>query len=750
MRRKAFLWLVIAAAGVPQLARAQAVVNENQETAFLFVDAAKGSDSNPGTQAQPLKTISAASAIANANNYHSLGTHISINPGVYRETVGIFGNSYNTPAPITFEASDKGVIISGSVPYTGWQTYSGNASIYTTSWTNNWGACAANTDSSSPFEQEIVLRREMIFVNGVMLTQVLSVGQMKPGTFFVSESANRVYVWPAAGTDMNAVDVEVATLPELLHVVGRSNLVFRGMSFVHANSCRDTNAVYIAGSSKNILFDGDSFRWNNAVGIHFFTPVTNFTVLNSNASHNGQSGMMSVQTKFGLWQGVTTSFNNWRGAQGAYYYWNSGGMHFFSDHEHTINGATIAYNQTHGIHFDTDNANITASNVLTAQNLAIGIAVEKNEGPVAISSSNFCSNNLGVKLNYLYQAGLVLRNSELVTLTNSNFYNNEVAQISVIGQKGGIEIANWETGLTKNLRTQNFTHTGNTIEAVGSSQQVFSDSYLGSTDWTMFQTTLTSNKNTWWNGTTSTAFEVPISQVHPFSGWQSVTGQDALSNWSKPADQTAACLVTSQPDYWLLVDNPGQTLSAAGDAVFSLQMLPFGGQTGTANLSVDGIGQVKGLGGSLSVSTSPLTGSFTLSVNAATGIAPGTYPITVLANAGNKTRTVTASLVVPSTSVRLSTVSLAFAAQKTKTSSVPKSFTLTNIGTKALALSSIVPSGKEYTETNTCGSSVAAGASCTVKVTFTPIAKGTRPGNIKITDQDLNGPQVVSLTGIGQ
>ena len=750
MRRKACLWLLLAAVSVPQLARAQAVVNENLETAFLYVDAAKGSDSNPGTQLLPLKTISAASAIANTNNYHSIGTHISINPGIYRETVSIFGNQYNTPLPVTFEGVGSNVIISGSVPYTNWTAYTGNSSIYTTLWSNNWGDCAPNPDSSSPLEQEIVLRREMIFVNGVNLTQVLAFGQMQPGTFFVSESGNRVYVWPAAGTDMAAADVEVATLPELLHVVSRTNMVFRGMNFVHANSCRDNNAVYIAGSSKNILFDNDTFRWNNAIGIHFFTPVTNFTVQNSSASHNGQSGMMSVQTKFGLWQSVVTSFNNWRGAQGAYYYWNSGGMHFFSDHDHTISGATIAFNQTHGIHFDTDNANITASNVLTAQNLAIGIAVEKNEGPVAISNSNFCSNNLGVKLNYMYQSGLVLRNSELVTLTNSNFYNNSVSQISVIGQKGGIEITNWETGITKNLITENFTHTGNTLEAVGGSQQVFIDSYLGGTDWTLFQTTLNSNKNTWWNGTSSTAFEVPISQMHPFSGWQSVTGQDSLSSWSQPADLTAACAATSTADYWLLVDNPGQTLSAAGNAVFSLELLPFGGQLGTANLTVDGIREVSGLSGSLSATSSPLTGSFTLSVNAASTTAPGTYPITVIANSGNKTRTVTASLVVPATSVRLSTVNLTFPAQTTKTTSAPQSFTLTNIGKSALALTSIVPSGKEYAETNTCGASVAVGATCTVKVTFTPIAKGTRPGSIKITDQDANSPQVVSLTGVGK
>ena len=36
---------------------AQAKVNENQETATLYVDATKGSDSNPGTQLQPLATI---------------------------------------------------------------------------------------------------------------------------------------------------------------------------------------------------------------------------------------------------------------------------------------------------------------------------------------------------------------------------------------------------------------------------------------------------------------------------------------------------------------------------------------------------------------------------------------------------------------------------------------------------------------------------------------------------------------------
>ncbi len=749
MRFKATFWLVVLAACAPQLARAQASVNENLETAFIYVDAAKGSDSNPGTQAQPLKTITAAAAAANANNYHSIGSRVLINPGTYRETVTLLGNQYNTPAPITFESTDKGVVISGSVQYSNWQPTSTNPSIYVTNWNNDWGPCAANADPTSPFEQPIVLRREMIFVNGTLLTQVMSLAQMQPGTFSVNESSNKAYIWPAAGFNESTADVEVATLPEVLHIVGRSNLVFRGLSFIHAASCRDNNAVYVAGSSKNILFENDSFRWNNAIGLHFFTPVSNYTVHASSANHNGQSGMMSVQTKFGEWDSVTTSFNNWRGAQGAYYYWNSGGMHFYQAHNHTISGLVTAYNQTHGVHFDTDNANINVGKALVAQNLAIGIAVEKNEGPVAISNSNFCANNLGIKLNYLYQAGLVLRNSEHVTLTSSNFYNNEVSQISVIGVKGGVEITNWETGLTSNLRTQFFTHTGNSIEAVGNSQQVFSDSYLGDTDWTVFQTTLNSNQNTWWNGSYNTAFEVPISQVHALTGWQSVTGQDSASSWAEPTDVSTGCAVTSTPDFWFLVDNPGQTADATGTATFNLGLLPFGGLTGTANLTLDGVNEVNGLSGSLSVNSSLLTGSSVLTVNAAPGTAPGTYPITVIANSGSRTRTVTASFVVPATKVRLSTVNLTFATQKMKTTSPAHSFTVTNFGGSALAVSGLVSSSTEFAQTNNCGASLAPGKACTVNVTFTPKAKGARKGTLSITDKDGTSPQVVSLLGTG-
>ncbi|PYV35157.1 MAG: hypothetical protein DMG22_03325, partial [Acidobacteria bacterium] len=51
--------------------------------------------------------------------------------------------------------------------------------------------------------------------------------------------------------------------------------------------------------------------------------------------------------------------------------------------------------------------------------------------------------------------------------------------------------------------------------------------------------------------------------------------------------------------------------------------------------------------------------------------------------------------------------------------------------------------------TNNCGASVAVGANCTINVTFTPAATGTRSGTLTVTDNATNSPQTASLTGTG-
>ena len=100
-------------------------------------------------------------------------------------------------------------------------------------------------------------------------------------------------------------------------------------------------------------------------------------------------------------------------------------------------------------------------------------------------------------------------------------------------------------------------------------------------------------------------------------------------------------------------------------------------------------------------------------------------------------------------SVTLSPSSFTFPSQATGTTSAPASFTLTNGQSTALSVSSIVASNSVFTESNNCGSSVAANSSCTISITFTPQSTGTQTGTLSANDSASGSPQEASLTGTG-
>jgi hypothetical protein len=86
------------------------------------------------------------------------------------------------------------------------------------------------------------------------------------------------------------------------------------------------------------------------------------------------------------------------------------------------------------------------------------------------------------------------------------------------------------------------------------------------------------------------------------------------------------------------------------------------------------------------------------------------------------------------------------------TTSAAQSVTLTNTGNAALSISSIGLAGansEDFSQTNTCGSGVAAGANCSISVTFAPTAAGTRSASVSIADNASGSPQTISLSGTG-
>jgi hypothetical protein len=91
---------------------------------------------------------------------------------------------------------------------------------------------------------------------------------------------------------------------------------------------------------------------------------------------------------------------------------------------------------------------------------------------------------------------------------------------------------------------------------------------------------------------------------------------------------------------------------------------------------------------------------------------------------------------------------LTFPTQIVGTPSAGQPVTLSNYGTAALSISSIAATG-DFNAVNACGSNLAAGASCTISVSFNPTQIDTRNGTLSVNDNALGSPHSVSLTGQG-
>ena len=205
-------------------------------------------------------------------------------------------------------------------------------------------------------------------------------------------------------------------------------------------------------------------------------------------------------------------------------------------------------------------------------------------------------------------------------------------------------------------------------------------------------------------------------------------------------------------------------LAALSPANLTFPNQPVGTPTGTQAISLANGGNI-----ALSVTNISVTGAnssdFSQTNTCGTSVAAGssctisviftpsgtgarTASIAVIDSAGTQTTTVSGVGTAPA--VSLSSTNVVFDSQTVGTSSAAQAVTLTNSGNGTLSLTSITSNGanaNDFAETNTCGTGVAAGASCTINVTFIPTAAGTRTAAVNIVDNA--GTQSISLSGTG-
>ena len=100
-------------------------------------------------------------------------------------------------------------------------------------------------------------------------------------------------------------------------------------------------------------------------------------------------------------------------------------------------------------------------------------------------------------------------------------------------------------------------------------------------------------------------------------------------------------------------------------------------------------------------------------------------------------------------SITLTPASLTFAPRTIGTTSPTQTVTLTNNGPASLTIASIAVSG-DFAFTSACGATLAAGATCTIDVSSTPLVVGPRSGSLTITSNASGSPHTVALSGQGQ
>jgi len=217
-----------------------------------------------------------------------------------------------------------------------------------------------------------------------------------------------------------------------------------------------------------------------------------------------------------------------------------------------------------------------------------------------------------------------------------------------------------------------------------------------------------------------------------------------FTGWSGACSGTGTCSVTL---------SSSESVTATFKLLFPLTVTLAGNGTGTvtsgpAGISCPGTCTANFTSGTLvTLTETPAAGS---TFTGWSGACAGTSSCSVTMTSS---KSVTATFNLSSGPVvTLSPTSLSFGTVAIGTTSAAKRVTLKNTGTALLMMTAIAITGTnatDFAQTHTCGSSLAAGASCTFSVTFKATASGTRSAALSVTDNATGSPQQVPLSGIG-
>jgi sugar lactone lactonase YvrE len=260
-------------------------------------------------------------------------------------------------------------------------------------------------------------------------------------------------------------------------------------------------------------------------------------------------------------------------------------------------------------------------------------------------------------------------------------------------------------------------------------------------------------------GSTFTGFGTNCTPASPQTSPPSCTISTATSGVTVTATFTATATGTIliSPTSLTFGSQAVGTTSAAQTVTVSNQ----GGTTVTfANIAMSGdfAGATLSQCPSIGVEAEPCVFSIKFKPTAA-GTRTGTITFTDNATGSPQTVTLTGTGTGGTATVTVTPSSLTFGAQAVSTTSAALSVTVLNPSTATVNFAGFTTSGPDAEDFTVplpnasagCSATgtLAAGASCTISVLFTPQAAGTRTATLNIADNATGSPQTVALSGTG-
>ncbi len=309
-------------------------------------------DTNPGSDAQPLRTISSAAALVEP------GDVVQIHAGVYREKVSIT-QSGTREQPIRFEAAPgAAVIITGADPLTNWSK--GPQGTYSVPWPHRLFQGDAHNPGGA----------EQVFVAGKLLRKAPSLDALTDGTFFVDLQGKRLYLRAGRNPDETLAErpVEGSTRSEVWLVTG-AYVQTRGLCFRYAANRAQRGMAQFLGSGD--IVEDCVFEWSNSTGAHF--AAEDITVRRCVFRDNGQQGFGAVRAHRFRLDGCTVQRNNVKNYPRD---WEAGAFKICLSRGAILENSRFIKNRGSGIWFDISNEDATVRNCLIADNEDAGIFYE--------------------------------------------------------------------------------------------------------------------------------------------------------------------------------------------------------------------------------------------------------------------------------------------------------------------------------------------------------------------------------------